>query len=151
MTDENENGDESQPSKWGKGKTDPATWWAKGGPSPNPKGRPKGSKNLKTIYKEAFEKKVEVTMDGEPKKMTKKEVSLHQLAQKAATGDDKATTKMLALEDKYGPVEDAPPTAEESAADYATLDHWIFLREKFKVFAKKADDGSPDKDAKANE
>lgn len=126
----------AQPSQWGKGKTDPATWWKKGGPSPNPNGRPKGSKNMKTIVREAFDKKIEVTMDGEPKKMAKKEVAVHQVANKAAAGDDKATTKLLALEDKYGPVDDAPPTAEESAADFQTLDEWIALREKFKVFAK---------------
>lgn len=127
-------GDEQEPSKWGKGKTDPATWWKKGGPSPNPKGRPKGSKGIKTIYKEAFEKKIEVTMDGEPKTMMKKEVSLHQMANKAAGGDDKATAMMLGLEDKYGPVENTPPTPEESAADFQTLDQWIAVREKFRVF-----------------
>lgn len=127
---------DAQPSQWGKGKTDPATHWKKGCPSPNPKGRPKGSKNLKTIYQEAFDKKIEVTMDGESKKMAKKEVAIHQLAQKAAAGDDKATTKLLALEDKFGPVDDAPPTAEESAADFQTLDEWIAVREKFRAFAK---------------
>ena len=37
--------------KWGKGKTDPATWWEKGCESPNPNGRPKGSKNQKTLWK----------------------------------------------------------------------------------------------------
>jgi hypothetical protein len=77
-------------SKWGKGQTDPDTWWKKGGPSPNPKGRPKGSKSQKTLYKEAFEKKITVTMDGEHKTMTKKELGYHQLAQKAAAGDLKA-------------------------------------------------------------
>lgn len=143
--------DEKEPSKWGKGKTDPATHWKKGCPSPNPKGRPKGSKNQKTMYKEAFGKKVTVHLDGVPATMPKKEVTYHQLANKAATGDPKATAMQLELDAKFDPVEEIPPTPEESAADYETLAEWIALREKFQVFAKKPEDaggngqGSPGK------
>lgn len=124
-------------SKWGKGKTDPNSWWKKGGPSPNPKGRPKGAKNQKTLYKEAFETKITVTMDGKQKTMTKKELGYHQVAQKAATGDLKAFQIQKELDERYDPPEAAPPSPEESAADYATLDAWIELREKFHVFKKK--------------
>jgi hypothetical protein len=123
--------------KWGKGKTDPKTWWKKGDPSPNPKGRPKGAKNQKTLYKEAFEAKITVTMDGKQKIMSKKELGYHQLAQKAAAGDLKAFQIQKGLDERYDPPEVAPPMPEESAADYATLDAWIELREKFHVFKKK--------------
>jgi hypothetical protein len=128
-------------SKWGKGQTDPDTWWKKGGPSPNPKGRPKGSKSQKTLYKEAFEKKITVTMDGEHKTMTKKELGYHQLAQKAAAGDLKAFAIQKDLDEKFDPPEVALPTPDEVAADLATFEAWLELREKFKVFKKpEADD-----------
>lgn len=127
------------PSKWGKGKTDPATWWKKGGQSPNPKGRPKGSKNQKTLYKQAFEAKITVNVDGQEKTMSKKELGYHQLAQKAAAGDLKAFQIQKELDEKFDPPEVAPPSAEDSAADVATLEVWIALREKFQVFKKKAD------------
>lgn len=122
--------------KWGKGKTDPDTWWKKGSPSPNPKGRPKGSKNQKTLWKEAAEKRIKITMDGETKELTKQEVGYHQLAQKAASGDLKAIAMQIGLDEKFDPGEAIPPTAEESAADFDTLDEWLKLRETFKVFKK---------------
>lgn len=126
--------------KWGKGKTDPATYWKKGDKSPNPKGRPRGSKNQKTMYKNAFDKMIIVGMDGKQKSMSLKEAAYHQLAQKAAAGDLKAFSIQKELDEKFDPPELVPPTPEESAADYATLEAFIELREKFQVFRKKDDE-----------
>ena len=126
--------------KWGKGKTDPATYWKKGDKSPNPKGRPKGSKNQKTMYKNAFGKIIIVGIDGKPKSMTLKEASYHQLAQQAAGGNLKAFKIQQVLDEKFDPPELVPPTAEESAADYETFEAYLKLRETFEVFKKK-DDG----------
>lgn len=136
------NGKSDEPKKWGKGKTDPATWWESGGPSPNPKGRPKGSKNQKTLYQEAFQKNVSVNIDGEPQNLSIQALGYHQLAQKVASGDLKAITKQIELDEKFDPVESTPPTAEESAADFATLEEWIAVREKFKAFKKPDDPGA---------
>lgn len=130
---------EKKSSKWGKGKTDPNSWWKKGGPSPNPKGRPKGTKNQKTIYKEAFEAVVVAKLDGKEKTMSKKALSYHQVAQKAAAGDLKAFLIQKELDERFDPPEVVPPSSEDSAADFATLDAWIALREKFLVFKKKDD------------
>lgn len=127
-------------SKWGYGKTDPATHWKKGCKSPNPKGRPKGSKNQKTLHKEAVEQNITVVFDGETKTMTKQELAYHQLAQKAAAGDLKAIAMLQALDEKFDPGETIPPTKEESAADFYTLEEWFKLREKFKVFQKQGDE-----------
>lgn len=123
--------------KWGKGKTDPASWWPKGGPSPNPKGRPKGSKNQKTLYQQAFNKPITVSFDGSQQTMSKKELGYHQVAQKAAAGDLKAFLIQKELDEKFYPPELVPPTTEESAADYATLEAHVELLAKFKVFKKK--------------
>lgn len=128
--------DSKQPSKWGKGKTDPATHWRKGCASPNPKGRPKGSKSQKTLYKEAFEQKVTIVMDGNQKTMTKKELGYHQLAQKSAAGDLKAFAMQKDLDEKFDPPEVAPPTPDEVAADLATFEAWLELRERMQVFKK---------------
>ncbi|OHT18265.1 DUF5681 domain-containing protein [Edaphosphingomonas haloaromaticamans] len=140
MTGKNRKQESGEPQKWGKGKTDPDTWWKKGGPSPNPKGRPKGSKNQKTLYREAFEAKVTVNMDGEQRTMTKRALGYHQLAQKAAAGDLKAFQIQKELDERFDPPETVPPTPEESAADFATLEAWVGLREKFRVFQKPEDE-----------
>ncbi len=129
-------------SKWGKGKTDPDTWWPKGCKSPNPKGRPKGSKNQKTLYKQAFEKPVTASLDGKNQTMMKKELGYHQVAQKSAAGDLKAFAIQKELDEKFDPPELVPPTPEDSATDFATLEAYVELLEKFKVFEKKVtDDG----------
>lgn len=131
---------EKKPAKWGKGKTNPDTWWEKGCKSPNPKGRPKGSKNQKTMYMNAFHKPVVVGVDGKKQTMPIKEAGYHQVAQKAAAGDLKAFLIQQALDEKFDPPELVPPTPEESAADYATLEAFIELREKFAVLKKKDND-----------
>lgn len=130
-------------SKWGKGKTDPDSWWKKGCKSPNPKGRPKGSKNQKTLHKEAVEQKITVNLDGESKTMTKQELAYHQLAQKAAAGDLKAIAMLQNLDAKFDPDETIPPTKEESAADIRTLEEWMVLKAKFKGF-KDQSEGADD-------
>jgi len=136
MTKGKSNGAGEQPSKWGKGKTDPDSWWKKGGPSPNPKGRPKGAKSQKTIYMEAFGAKIVANFDGVDQEMTKRELGYHQIAQKSAAGDTKAFLIQKELDEKYDPVEAAPPTPEESAADYHTFKAYVELLDRFKVFAK---------------
>ncbi|QZP07729.1 DUF5681 domain-containing protein [Caenibius sp. WL] len=134
------NGGGGQPSKWGRGKTDPDTWWEKGGPSPNPKGRPRGSKNQKTLYQEAFGAKIVVNIDGAEKEMTKRELGYHQVATKSAAGDIKAFQIQRELDEKYEPVEVAPPTPEESAADYKTFKAHLELLRTFRVFEKEEAD-----------
>ena len=131
--------DESPSSKWGKGKTDPASWWPKGGKSPNPAGRPKGAKNQKTLYNEAYNEKIKVSLDGLNKSMSLKQVGYRQLARKSAAGDLKAIAMQLGLDAKFDPPDAAPPTPEASAADFATFSRWLELRQKFEVFKSKSD------------
>lgn len=123
-------------SKWGYGKTDPATHWKKGGPSPNPKGRPKGSKNQKTLWKEASAIKAKVLLEGKSTTITQKELRYMRLSLKAGDGDLKAIAMANELDARFDPGETIPPTKEESAADYATLSEWVKLKETFKVFGE---------------
>ena len=69
----------------------------KPGQSGNPKGRPKGAKNLATIVDNAINEKVFVIENGRRRKRSKMEVAITQLTNKAATGDQKALTLLLPL------------------------------------------------------
>lgn len=60
------------------------------GRSGNPKGRPKGSKNFKTIFREVMSKKVTVQENGRQRVITRFEAAATQLANKGAAGDQKA-------------------------------------------------------------
>jgi uncharacterized protein DUF5681 len=60
------------------------------GESGNPKGRPKGSKNLATLFHEAARQKIKVTENGVTRKITKFEASVTQLFNQAATGKAQA-------------------------------------------------------------
>ncbi len=64
------------------------------GQSGNPKGRPRGSKNLTTLLQQALDEKVIITENGRRKRITKREAWAKQLANKAASGDSR-TAKFL--------------------------------------------------------
>lgn len=53
-------------------------------------GRPKGSKNRETLFKEAFDTPRPVTIEGRRKRMTAQELGYRQLATRVAKGDLKA-------------------------------------------------------------
>ena len=65
------------------------------GISGNPKGRPKGSKNLTTLIMEAARDQVSVEIDGKPRRISALQATVAQLASKAARGDQKAMVQFL--------------------------------------------------------
>jgi hypothetical protein len=65
------------------------------GQSGNPKGRPKGSKNLATLLDEALNEPVVVSENGKRRRITKREAVLKQLVNKAASGNPKAIQLLL--------------------------------------------------------
>jgi len=71
------------------------------GKSGNPKGRPKGSKNLSTIMMEAARAPVTATINGKLRKISKLQATAMQLATKAAAGDRAAMGKFLDWMDEY--------------------------------------------------
>lgn len=58
--------------------------------SGNPAGRPRGSKNTRTLIRSALDEKVRVTRNGATRLMTKREIAAAQQVDKAAQGDIKA-------------------------------------------------------------
>jgi hypothetical protein len=72
----------------------------KPGVSGNPKGRPKGSVNLRTRVAQQLHKTVTVTRNGRPVIMCKVDLIALQLVDSAAKGDLRATALALRLADE---------------------------------------------------
>jgi hypothetical protein len=69
----------------------------KKGQSGNPKGRPKGSLNVITVFTKTLREKVVINENGQRKTVTKLEAALKQLVNKGASGDLRALRQLLEL------------------------------------------------------
>ena len=67
------------------------------GRSGNPRGRPPGAKNMKTLLSKALNELVVVTEPGGRRKVSKREAIVTQLVNKSASADLKATQIVLAM------------------------------------------------------
>jgi hypothetical protein len=67
------------------------------GQSGNPQGRPRESKNLATLLKEALNEPVIVAENGGRRKITMREAIIKQLVKRSATADLRATKILLDL------------------------------------------------------
>jgi hypothetical protein len=67
------------------------------GRSGNPRGRPKGARNLGAIIASALGEKVLATEDGRTRRISKYEAAIKQLVNSAATGDLRATHMLIGL------------------------------------------------------
>ena len=67
------------------------------GQSGNPRGRPRGSKNLSTLLTDALNEPVVVTEDGRRRKISKRELGIRQLVNKFAMAEAQATKILLGL------------------------------------------------------
>jgi Family of unknown function (DUF5681) len=68
----------------------PKHWQFKKGTSGNKKGRPKGTKNLATLFHQEMNRRVIISENGQRRTITKAEAAIKQFVNKAATGDPKA-------------------------------------------------------------
>jgi hypothetical protein len=95
ISKEGENVSEAS-KKAGYGKPPEATRFQKG-ISGNPKGRPKGSLNVASLFTKISREKVSINENGQRKNMTKLEAALKQIVNRAASGDHRNQRLMLEL------------------------------------------------------
>ena len=102
----------------------------KEGQSGNPRGRPPGAKNLKTLLSEALNEPVVVAENGGHRKITKRQAIITQLVNRSATADLRAIKILLdMLRDIESQTEPASPeTAAFTVADEKVIEQ---LRARF--------------------
>jgi hypothetical protein len=81
----------------GKGRPPLSTRW-KPGQSGNPKGRPKGAKNLATIFNDALKQTLQIQEKGKTRNITVREAIVRRVVNEALKGNIKATEYVLAKE-----------------------------------------------------
>lgn len=91
-------GNSKAPYEVGYGKPPKATRF-KPGQSGNPRGRRKGSRNMKDIAREQLDRKQRVTVDGKVRVLTNREITVIAQVNKARKGDPKAFRELMALDD----------------------------------------------------
>ncbi len=93
------------------------------GKSGNPKGRPKGSKNLQTLIATELDERVVVTEAGSRRRVTKREALIKRLVNDGLTGKASSQKLLLVLlqSEAASDIPDAPTFAELDEADKQTL------------------------------
>jgi hypothetical protein len=92
------------------------------GVSGNPKGRPKGSLNVVTVFTKTLREKVVIKEHGRRKTVTKLEAAMKQLVNKAASGDLRALRQSVELA-RDAEARPNTPGLQNSATD--ELDHEV--------------------------
>ncbi len=98
----------------------------KKGQSGNPKGRPKGAKNIETELAEELQEKIVVRENGKPMVVSRQRAILKSLEAKALKGDTRAANVLLKLADKYLlPDESQPEERVLTPEDKAILENFL--------------------------
>lgn len=97
------------------------------GRSGNPKGRPKGSPNLGKVLVAELEQRIEVNDHGRRQKLSKGQIMVRQVVNKAVSGDVKAFNVATDLLRKTGQLNDIAPPKEEvfDARDLQAADNLL--------------------------
>lgn len=92
------------------------------------KGRSRGSRNMASRVRDAFEETVPVKQNGKVRKRAKFDIALQQLANKAAGGDLKAIAQTLTLQERYEvPDDTAEIPQSETGHDLETIRQYLLL------------------------
>jgi Family of unknown function (DUF5681) len=111
------------PYKVGKGRPPLATRW-QNGQSGNPKGRPRGSRNISAVLAEVIRQKIPVTENGRTRRIPALEIMLRRLANDAMLNDPRALKFLLSLVDRYA----EPPEAQTNLDELLAQDDEILSR-----------------------
>lgn len=77
------------------------------GRSGNTKGRPKGSKNIRSVFHNELNERVPITENGKHRTISKLEATIKQMVNKAASGDAKAMRTLIQLLRELGDLKSA--------------------------------------------
>jgi hypothetical protein len=97
MNDNDDKPEAPEPAKSVGYGTPPEATRFKKGSSGNPKGRPRGSLNVRNLFTKISREKVVINENGQRKTVTKLEAALKQMVNKAASGDIRALRETLEL------------------------------------------------------
>ena len=84
------------------------------GISGNPRGRPRGSRNTATIFRDESDARITVTENGKAMRLSKRELVVKGVVNKAAKGEPKAVATFLKLDERYRPTD--PRDSETATA-----------------------------------
>jgi len=90
-------------------KRPPKKYQFKPGQSGNPRGRPKGTRNLGTDLKDILGRRVSIREDGKERRISRQEALLLSLYNKALRGDVRAATAIINMLSKLAPASAEPP------------------------------------------
>jgi uncharacterized protein DUF5681 len=119
----------------GFGKPPKASQFRKGS-SGNPKGRPKGRRNLATVLERTLQEKVVINENGVRRTVTKLEAAVKQLVNMAASGDLVAMRQLSALAGSAEEERVTPPTRQLDQNDQRVMENVL---KRFKKYANGED------------
>lgn len=100
----------------------------KPGQSGNPRGRPRGARNLRTAIREALQEKIVIRESGRTRKLTKMDAIVQVALNKGLKGDPKGLAAIVQLAKWAGLMDEEPDTSSKEslgADDQAILDDYL--------------------------
>ena len=95
------------------------------GASGNPRGRPKGTRDLASVLAATLSERVTVNENGRRKKITKLEAAVKQLVNRAAAGDARSLQLLLGLKQASEAQPQQPDPSQPSRADAEVIQHLL--------------------------
>lgn len=104
----------------------------KKGISGNPRGRPSGSRNTAKIFNDESDARITVTENGKALRLSKRELVVKGVVNKAAKGEPKAVATFLKLDERYRPA-DPKESATAAAQGKFLLEEDIAILAQFGI------------------